>query len=70
MLAALNFVCFVAGSVFIDKDIPDPTQDRGVDWIGAFMVTSALVFILFILGQGEYAPNKWATSCTFMVSSY
>jgi hypothetical protein len=70
MLAALNSVCFVAGSMFIDEDVQNSTQDRGVDWIGAFMVSLVLVFILFVLGRGESAPKKWATSCTFIIFTY
>jgi hypothetical protein len=66
MLAALNLGCFVAGYIFIDKDVPPPVQDMSIDWIGASLLSLALVSILFILGQGESAPRKWATPCTLI----
>ncbi|THU98805.1 putative efflux transporter [Dendrothele bispora CBS 962.96] len=44
-----------------ERDKPSRESDRRVDWIGAFMVTAGLVLIVFVLGEGEVAPQKWAT---------
>ncbi|KAK7451311.1 hypothetical protein VKT23_012652 [Stygiomarasmius scandens] len=52
----------VIGAIaFFDTDEPATDTDRRVDWIGSFLVTSGLVLIVFVLAQGEIAPNKWAT---------
>ena len=35
-----------------------------MDWLGAFLVTAGLTFIIFILAQGEIAePRQWGTGC-------
>jgi len=46
----------------IEEDVPTPKDSRKVDWLGAFLITAALVLILFVLGDGESAPNKWTTN--------
>lgn len=41
----------------------DPSLDRRVDWVGAFLVTAGLVLLTFSLGDGETAqPKQWKTS--------
>lgn len=65
MLTGVNILCFIGGLLSIDKD-PKVIQADGrrqVDWLGAVLITAALVMILFVLGQGESAPKQWATSC-------
>lgn len=57
-------LCFVGGVVSIDKDVPSGEVDKRVDWIGAFLVTAGLVLIVFVLGEGEFAPQQWRTPCT------
>jgi hypothetical protein len=47
----------------IDKDEPSMEKDKRVDWLGGALVTAGLVLIIFVLSDGEVAPNKWATSC-------
>ncbi|KAF9077668.1 putative efflux transporter [Rhodocollybia butyracea] len=44
-----------------NRDQPSSEEDRRVDWIGAFLVTAGLVLIVFVLGQGEVAPEQWST---------
>ena len=52
------------GAIFsFERDQPSKEVDRRVDWIGASLVTSGLVLIVFVLGQGEVAPEQWATPC-------
>ncbi len=57
---------FITGLLALDQDTHhlDPTLDRRVDWIGAFLVTTALVFLTFSLGDGNAAPYGWRTGCT------
>ena len=45
--------------------IVDEEEDRRVDWIGAVLVTAGLVCIMFVLGQGELAPDGWKTGCEY-----
>lgn len=63
MLAAVNVLCLIGGLLSIDEDAPHPKDDKKVDWIGASLITIALVMILFVLGDGESAPKQWATGC-------
>ncbi len=53
----------VLGLWAIPKDEPSTEADKRVDWLGAFLVTAGLTLIIFVLSDGEVAPNKWATSC-------
>ncbi len=64
MFAGIIAACFIVGLLTIETDVPTPKDNRKVDWLGTFLVTAALVLILFVLGDGETAPKKWATSCT------
>ncbi|KAI5889843.1 MFS general substrate transporter [Schizophyllum commune H4-8] len=60
--AALSGGTFAGGLYAIPRDPPSTEKDRRVDWLGAFLVTAGLTFIIFILAQGEIAePNQWAT---------
>ncbi|KAE9400439.1 putative efflux transporter [Gymnopus androsaceus JB14] len=55
-------VLAMIGAIFsFERDQPSKEVDRRVDWIGASLVTSGLVLIVFVLGQGEVAPEQWAT---------
>lgn len=62
LMAGLGVLCIVGGIFTIDKDTPSEETDRRVDWLGAFLVTSGLVFIVFILSDGSIADNGWSTS--------
>jgi hypothetical protein len=57
--AGVSALVLVLGWFTIDKDVHDDTIDKRVDWIGAFLVTSALVFINFALSD---APTSgWSS---------
>ncbi|KAF8340762.1 efflux transporter [Cantharellus anzutake] len=62
--AGLAGLTFVTGWLAIDKDTHhlDPSLDRRVDWMGAFLVTSSLILLTFSLGDVETAPDGWKTS--------
>ncbi|KAL0949753.1 hypothetical protein HGRIS_009791 [Hohenbuehelia grisea] len=62
VFAGLTVLSALGGIASMDADVPSLTEsDRRVDWIGSFLVTAGLVLIVFILSQGEEAPQKWAT---------
>ena len=45
---------------------PDPkltTIDLRMDWIGAFVLGSAIFFVLFGLTIAQTSPNGWQTNC-------
>ncbi|KAF5347064.1 hypothetical protein D9758_011652 [Tetrapyrgos nigripes] len=57
----LAFVSVIGAIFSFERDKPSLASDRRIDWFGAFTVTSGLVLIVFVLGEGEVAPQKWAT---------
>ncbi|GLB41107.1 putative transporter [Lyophyllum shimeji] len=59
--AGLTVLCLVGGIISFDPDCPSTEPDRRVDWLGALLVTAGLVLIVFVLGQGEIAPDGWKT---------
>ncbi|TBU55746.1 efflux transporter [Dichomitus squalens] len=60
-LTGLSALCCVGGLMSIDADIPYALPDKRIDWLGALLVTSGLVFIIFILSDGPIAPDGWKT---------
>ncbi|EEB93839.1 hypothetical protein MPER_07458, partial [Moniliophthora perniciosa FA553] len=56
----LTLLSLVLGFFSIDGDVPSTETDRRIDWPGAAIVTVGLVLIVFVLGQGEVAPQQWA----------
>ncbi|KXN82109.1 hypothetical protein AN958_03163 [Leucoagaricus sp. SymC.cos] len=59
LFAGINVICLIGGIFCIDKDVPNTVDDKKVDWLGAFLITAGLVFILFVLGEGE--TRGWST---------
>lgn len=64
-LAGLSTLSFCIGYLSMDPDsnFVSGKLDKRVDWVGAALVTAGLVCIMFVLGQGELAPQKWTTPC-------
>jgi predicted MFS family arabinose efflux permease len=60
-LGGLSFLCFLGGLISVDSDLPSEEEDKRVDWLGGFLVTTGLVFIVFVLSQGELAQQGWGT---------
>ncbi|KAG6885012.1 hypothetical protein C0993_006537 [Termitomyces sp. T159_Od127] len=54
-------LCLIGGIISFDPDVPSQEKDRRVDWPGAILITAGLVLIIFVLGQGEVAPQGWKT---------
>ena len=53
-------MCVLGGLMSFDADVISSEVDA-VDWIGAMLITSGLVLIVFVLGQGPTAG--WKTPC-------
>ncbi|KAK8869878.1 hypothetical protein IAR55_000446 [Kwoniella newhampshirensis] len=60
-MAGLAFAITVTAWFVVPRD-PSITNDRRVDWLGAALVTVGLVFLQFVISDGESAPNRWKTS--------
>ncbi|EAU84975.2 efflux protein [Coprinopsis cinerea okayama7 len=61
LMAGMTFLSMVCGVFCIRSDTPPVDVDKRIDWLGALIISAGLVLIVFVLGQGEIAPNKWAT---------
>ncbi|KIM37309.1 hypothetical protein M413DRAFT_448602 [Hebeloma cylindrosporum] len=61
LLSGMTFLCFVVGLIFIDDDVPSEEVDKRIDWLGALLVTSGLILIIFALSQGKNTLQGWAT---------
>ncbi|KAF9231330.1 major facilitator superfamily domain-containing protein, partial [Melanogaster broomeanus] len=55
MSSGFSAMCFIGGLLSFDQDKVSLEADRRIDWIGAMLVTSGLVLIVFVLGQGPMA---------------
>ncbi len=62
-VAGLSALCIVGALAFVEPDHPSTEQDKRVDWLGALLVTSGLVLVVFVLSDGEVAPRQWRTPC-------
>ncbi|KAH9895305.1 efflux transporter [Cubamyces lactineus] len=60
-LTGLSAICCIGAFISIDDDFSESLTDRRVDWLGAFLVTAGLTFIIFVLSDGSVAPNGWKT---------
>ncbi|KAJ7734755.1 MFS general substrate transporter [Mycena maculata] len=69
LIAGFSALCVLGGLFLIDPDLPSMEPDTRVDWLGAFLVTSGLVLLVFVLGQGSLAPHGWRTPCTVLLLS-
>ena len=62
-LTGLSVLCGIGAVFSIDQDLPYALDDKRVDWLGAFLVTAGLTFIVFVLSDGPTAPDGWKTGC-------
>ncbi|PCH40218.1 efflux transporter [Wolfiporia cocos MD-104 SS10] len=60
-LTGMSFLCFVGALVCFDPDLPSEEEDKRIDWLGAFLITAALVLIVFVLSDGTMASDGWRT---------
>lgn len=67
-MAGLNAAAALGGILSIAPDSGEfLPEDKRIDWLGSFLVTAGLVLIVFVLSQGEIAPQRWRTNCTSSV---
>ncbi|KAG7446056.1 putative efflux transporter [Guyanagaster necrorhizus] len=57
----LTVASLAMGLYAIDKDLPSVETDQRIDLAGTFLATAGLVLIVFVLTQGELAPQQWKT---------
>ena len=65
IVAGLSALCILMAFIYIDPDGPSTEIDKRVDWLGVVLITCGLVLIVFVLSDGELAPQQWSTPCTF-----
>lgn len=68
VVAGLSVLCIIGALLFVEPDTPSAEQDKRVDWLGAFFVTSGLTLVVFALSEGEVAPHQWRTPCKLIHS--
>ncbi|KAK0207566.1 putative efflux transporter [Armillaria fumosa] len=61
LITALTVVTFVLGLYAIDGDRPSIPTDQRIDWVGAVLVSSGILLVVFVLSEGEMAPHQWRT---------
>ncbi|TEB31658.1 MFS general substrate transporter [Coprinellus micaceus] len=63
LMAGLNAAAALGGILSIAPDSEEfLPEDKRIDWLGSFLVTAGLVLIVFVLSQGEIAPQRWRTN--------
>ncbi|KAI0636359.1 efflux transporter [Trametes polyzona] len=60
-LTGLAALCLIGGAFSVDRDKPYELDDRRIDWLGAFLATTGLTLIVFVLSDGSIAPEGWKT---------
>ncbi|KAH9967497.1 efflux transporter [Russula dissimulans] len=55
--SGFTFAFLVMGFFVIDGDEPSTEEDRRVDWIGAILITSGLLLIIFVLSDTSTARD-------------
>lgn len=63
----LTVASLFMGIFTIDRDLPSTEDDQRIDVAGTFLATAGLVLIVFVLTQGELAPQQWKTPCRFIL---
>ncbi|KAH8104781.1 efflux transporter [Cristinia sonorae] len=61
VISGISALCILMAFLYVERDGPSTEVDKRVDWIGAFLVTTGLVLIVFVLSDGEIAPQQWRT---------
>uniref|UniRef100_A0A8H7XJB0 Major facilitator superfamily (MFS) profile domain-containing protein n=1 Tax=Psilocybe cubensis TaxID=181762 RepID=A0A8H7XJB0_PSICU len=61
LFSGLTFLAFFGGLISIDPDVPSDEPDKRIDWIGSLLVSGGLILVVFVLSQGEVAPQQWRT---------
>ncbi|KAG8212823.1 major facilitator superfamily domain-containing protein [Butyriboletus roseoflavus] len=67
LAAGLSALCVLGALTSFDHDKLSPEADARVDWIGAILVTSGLVLIVFVLGQAPTVGWKTPYIITLLI---
>ena len=59
-------MCTILGFFVIEEDEPSTEEDKRVDWIGAFLITSGLILIVFVLSDSPTARRGWRNPRRFI----
>ena len=62
LIAAIATCIGVVGFFYIPPD-QVTTSDKRIDWVGAALVTVGLIFLQFVISDGQGAPQGWSTPC-------
>lgn len=66
ILCGMTALAGLAVFYVVPKDVRSKNRDKRVDWVGAAVITTSLVLLLFVLAQGEVASNQWKTGCEIL----
>ncbi|KAK0218562.1 putative efflux transporter [Armillaria nabsnona] len=61
LISGLSLATLVLGLYAIEEDFPAIEMDRRIDWIGLVLISAGLMLVVFVLSQGEMAPEQWKT---------
>ncbi|KAK0470411.1 putative efflux transporter [Desarmillaria tabescens] len=61
LITGLSVATLALGVYAIEEDPPSIEMDRRIDWIGLVLISTGLLLVVFVLSQGETAPEEWKT---------
>jgi hypothetical protein len=64
LFSGISFSCVALGFLVIDEDEP-LKEDKRVDWSDAFLITSGLILIVFVLSDSSTARKRWGNAREF-----
>ncbi|THH29111.1 hypothetical protein EUX98_g5075 [Antrodiella citrinella] len=62
VVTGLSALCIGLAFLYVPSDRPTTEIDKRVDWLGAALVTCGLILVVFVLSDGETAPDQWRTA--------
>ena len=70
LFAGVSSAFMILGYFVFEADEPSTEEDKRVDWIGAAMVTTGLVLIVFVLSDAPTAHKGWKNPREFSSSFF
>ena len=59
LFAGVSSAFMILGFFVFEEDEPSTEEDKRVDWIGAALITTGLVLIVFVLSDAPTAHKSW-----------